>query len=182
MAEELIIKCCAPTLAGLKAGSIFCVGKKWGNMGAELKECIDVLKSKGLKVRSMKGCKGQRLIYVYRPDIVRRMVEDKGCACLLKNYGYCTDSAESAVSCLLDRIRRENEFPHEIGLFLGYPREDVEGYICNKGKNYRMSGMWKVYGDKERAEKKFAAYKKCTDVYIKCYKRGSHLDKLTVGE
>lgn len=180
MAEELIIKCCAPTLAGIKAGSIFCVGKQWGQMGVELKKCIDVLKAKGLVVKSMKGCKGQRLVYVYRPNIVKLMVEDKECACLLKNLGYCTDSTESAVNCLLNRIRIADEFPHEIGLFLGYPKEDVEGYIDNKGKNYCLCGMWKVYGDKNKAERKFAAYKKCTDVYMRCYKKGSCLDKLTV--
>ena len=42
-------------------------------------------------------------------------------------------------------------FPHEIGLFLGYPFEDVMGFIENKGENYLCSGCWKVYSCEQDA-------------------------------
>ncbi len=51
-------------------------------------------------------------------------------------------------------------FPHEIGVVLGYPLEDVKGYIINKGKNYLLNGYWKVYHNKEQAERIFENYKK----------------------
>ncbi len=43
------------------------------------------------------------------------------------------------------------QFPHEIGLFLGYPPEDVCGYIRNKGKCQKCTGHWQVYGDENFA-------------------------------
>lgn len=35
---------------------------------------------------------------------------------------------------LAERIQQEPQFPHEIGIFLGYPVEDVLGFIENKEK------------------------------------------------
>ena len=69
---------------------------------------------------------------------------------------------------------------HEIGLFLGYPLEDVQGFIENCGKNYRLCGCWKVYGDPQAALRCFARYEKCARVYLQCYQNGHSLSRLTV--
>lgn len=45
------------------------------------------------------------------------------------------------------------EFPHEVGLFLGYPPEDVEGFIENKARSCKITGYWKVYSDEEKAKR-----------------------------
>ena len=55
------------------------------------------------------------------------------------------------------------EFPHEIGLFLGYPPEDVEGFCRYQGQNYKLCGRWKVYGDREAACRRFQRYDHCRD-------------------
>lgn len=62
---------------------------------------------------------------------------------------------------LRKRIRCHSEFSHEIGIFLGYSPDDVIGFIQNKGENYLLCGYWKVYGNKERAERTFKNYDKC---------------------
>ena len=51
------------------------------------------------------------------------------------------------------RLRRESDFPHEVGLFLGYPPRDVEGFIREKARRAKCTGAWKVYGDEEAARK-----------------------------
>ena len=53
------------------------------------------------------------------------------------------------------RIAMSKDFPHEIGLFLGYPIEDVVGFIRYAGKGCKLSGLWKVYGDAEAASRLF---------------------------
>lgn len=45
--------------------------------------------------------------------------------------------------------------PHEIGLFLGYPLDDVKSFIKNKGKNCICCRYWKVYHHPEQAQKTF---------------------------
>ena len=64
------------------------------------------------------------------------------------------------------------EFPHEIGLLLGYPAADVEGFIENKGQDSLYSGYWKVYDDVEHAKRLFDAYNKCRDRLLKAVAEG----------
>lgn len=72
------------------------------------------------------------------------------------------------------------EFPHEIGLFLGYPPEDVCGFIENRAGGYKCVGEWKVYGDADKAKEIFAKYRKCTEVYCAQFAQGKSIERLTV--
>ena len=84
---------------------------------------------------------------------------------------------------LLDELSRRMRsakaggFPHEIGLFLGYPLEDVTGFIAAGGAEYRCSGCWKVYGDVEQAQRLFRRYAACRKRYLAMASSG-----LTLGE
>ena len=72
------------------------------------------------------------------------------------------------------------EFPHEVGLFLSYPPEDVKGFIDNHAANFKCAGVWKVYGDEQRARQTFEKYKKCTQIYCDLWRSGSGLEQLAV--
>ena len=87
---------------------------------------------------------------------------------------------EENVARLLRRLTACPCFPHEIGLFLGYPLEDVRGFMENCGRNYRLCGCWKVYGDPEAALRCFARYRKCARLYLQRYTEGHSLSRLTV--
>ena len=56
--------------------------------------------------------------------------------------------------------------PHEIGIFLGIPRGDVEGFIKNQGKNYLLNGYWKVYTGLDRAIELFRSYDASRYMYL----------------
>jgi len=64
------------------------------------------------------------------------------------------------------------EFPHEIGLFLGYPVEDVRGFIEQRGKDCKLSGYWKVYGDEQAARRLFHQFDRCRDTARGYIERG----------
>ena len=49
----------------------------------------------------------------------------------------------------------KQSFPHEIGVILGYPLEDVKGYMENGGQKCLLNGYWKVYNNPEEAKRKF---------------------------
>lgn len=80
----------------------------------------------------------------------------------------------------MKRLRENKDFPHEIGLFLGYPPLDVEGFINNRKDELKCTGYFKVYSDKAKALKLFAQYKKCTEVYSKLVQKGRSIERLTV--
>ena len=54
-------------------------------------------------------------------------------------------------------------FPHEIGAFLGYPVNDVRGFIQNEGKGCLMTGYWKVYENLAGAKMIFNKYDRAKD-------------------
>lgn len=187
MPEDLIIKHCSPTLAGLKSGSMFSVTFDSNEeMVAALKEINGVLKQKGLRAMPFKKSETRHLIYIYRPAHLIEELKSPHAMAILKSLGYEVGNLPKCLSELARRIKDDKEFPHEIGLFLGYPPEDVSGFMeykCGKdgcGSEPKCTGCWRVFGDKEAAEKKFKQYKKCTRVYSDVFNKGRPLDKLIV--
>ena len=76
-------------------------------------------------------------------------------------------------------MAKMQEFPHEIGLFLGYPPEDVAGFIRHQGSHYKLCGKWKVYGDVERAKALFCEYDRCSECLQRHLNSGGRLSDFT---
>ena len=181
MSEEMIVRHCSPTLAGLKTGNLFsCTYRGRAEILAFLREWNNKLRSKGVRLIPLRLADGKALIYVYRPSQLSRDLSDSAVCELLSQRGYCTESCEKCVVELMRRVRESGDFPHEIGLFLGYPCEDVRGFIENKAAFAKCVGCWKVYGDADKAQKQFAKYKKCISIYQKQWTDGKPITKLTV--
>lgn len=179
MSEEQIIRNCSPTLAGLKTGSLFAAEF------ADRRERVETLRSwnamllkKGLRAMPLGEKKGRTLVYVYRISRLSRDLQDPETRRILRERGYDCDRPELCIVRLVKRIERGAEFPHEIGLFLGYPPEDVSGFI--RGGECKMTGAWKVYGDEAAAARTFARYKKCARIYGELYSSGRSAERLTV--
>lgn len=181
MSEDVIVKHCAPTLAGMKTGNMFsCLFTDEDEMRDSVRYWNRLLVRKGLRVLPFKFQDNRALVYVYRVShLVRDMKDDSVCR-LLKKMGYETEMPERCIVQLIRKLERCSEFPHEIGLFLGYPPEDVCGFIENRAQGCKLIGCWKVYGNEEEARMTFAKYRKCTDVYTAQFAGGRSVDRLTV--
>ena len=70
-------------------------------------------------------------------------------------------------------------FPHEMGVFLGYPMADVKGFIKYEGKNYLYSGYWKVYENVEERKQLFENYEQVRRVFIQEAEKGKNLWEIT---
>lgn len=181
MSEDYIVRNCAPTLAGIKTGNMFtCPFESKETLLDFVRKMNKRLVCKGLRILPLRFSDKKALIYLYRPTKLRRDLTHTAAAELLQRHGYNTNSCEQCVVHLMKKLREQAEFPHEIGLFLGYPPEDVYGFIENKACDCKCVGCWKVYGDEEAAKKKFAQYKKCSRVYWDQWKKGKDIERLTV--
>ena len=181
MQDEVIVRQCSPTLAGLKTGNLFSVDySSEDEMREILKNLNNRLSFKGLRAVPVRYGKRKALIYLYRPEKLRQDLMDSEANRLLCERGYCTDCPEKCVAKLIEKVRTNSEFPHEIGLFLSYPPEDVRGFIENKANNYKCVGTWKVYGDEEAARKTFCRYEKCTNCFYRQFCKGMSIERLTV--
>ena len=99
---------------------------------------------------------------------------------VLKEKGYSYTNADLCVAELAKHLRQDAKFPHEIGLFLGYPVKDVLGFMNSPEEGVKYTGFWKVYGDKESALKIFDKYKRVTEIYSMAHKNGKSLEQLAV--
>lgn len=181
MSEELVVRQCAPTLAGIKSGSLFpCTFASRAELTAELRRMNARLVPKGLCLMPLRYDGERALLYLFRPAGLRRDLADPLAAELLRRHGYACGSCGRCVARLCHRMREDAGFPHEVGLFLSYPPEDVRGFMDNRAENFKCAGLWKVYGDEALARALFRKYKKCTEVYCRRFRAGDGLDELAV--
>ena len=185
--ETVMIEQCAPVLAGLKPAGLFRYETRdCADLAARVHRWNDQLGEKGLKVRVLKGCAQTHryLIYVYRESRLRQVLADEAVREFLHREGYALPEDASDCDGMLRQLSRrlccEADFPHEIGLFLGYPPEDVAGFVRHRGKGCKCVGCWKVYGDEAAARRQFAAFKACTANYCRRRAKGASLARLAV--
>ncbi|MDR2782245.1 MAG: DUF3793 family protein [Treponema sp.] len=180
---EYLMRRCALTLAGLKCASLFTFPFTDAD---QLFSCVGdmntLLNGKGVYVIVLRqqGCKA--LVYVYRKSRLAEDLAQRGVGEYLRAAGY----EDGSVAGCLDRLRNRFEeyektgFPHEIGLFLGYPLYDVEGFCAHCGKNHLLCGYWKAYRNVEAAREIFRRYKACEAAYRRQFAQGKSIAQLVV--
>ena len=119
-------------------------------------------------------------LFLYREELLYPAITIGLRQQFLEKCGYSIAKEQmSSVLSLLGRRYRNywitGEFPHEIGLFLGYPLTDVEGFIRNHGRNYLLCGMWKVYSRVQVAETAFLFFHRLRDRAIELAEAKSEL-------
>lgn len=181
MSENMLIDHCSPTLAGVKTGSLFtCDYKCKKKVYREIRHLNRILVPKGLRLIPLRFHKGKVLVYLYRPDQLENDLTDCTAAHLLRQCGYSLKNGNCCIVELIDRLNSDNSFPHEIGLFLGYPPEDVDGFMNKSSSAFKYSGLWKVYGDVDKAKRTFETYRRCSEYYRYRWQKGNTLEQLAV--
>lgn len=120
------------------------------------------------------------IVYVYRRKHLEQIFEDRDYQKFLTKMGYAKMDLDSLLAQLTFRLETHSEFPHEIGVFLGYPLRDVVGFIENHGQNFTCCGFWKSYSDPAEIQACFACYRKCIHTYMALLAQGIPLEKLAV--
>ena len=191
MFEQELIEHCSPTLASIKAASLFTYTyKSLKELHVRVTYWNSKMKRKGITFDILSENVGvnKALIYVYRRADLEKILNRDEISKFLLKQGYLIDDNEidGEVNCekiilqLKKKFEKLNQFPHEIGIFLGYPIGDVKGFIENHGCNCKCTGYWKVYCNEEEATKTCRKYKKCRDIYMNLWISGRSVMQLTV--
>ncbi len=170
----------APTLEGIKPGSLISFNKqRIKNCQAILKQYKTCMECKGIYFFVLSETSNWLLLFIYRKNALTEIINNKDVQDFLEFYGYVNiRTLNQYLRYLKIRMSLQKGFPHEIGVFLGYPLEDVKGFIENSGRHFKMSGLWKVYSDTKRAEKLFAKYAECSDRFCSCLLNGQSIEDL----
>ena len=179
MLDRAIIDHASPTLARLKLGNLFNYTIR-GDFDAEFAGLRAMLSGKGVALSVLRKTREKALVYVYRADELAKALRNDSVRRLLKSCGYVRFDIDGALETLKSRLNDADAFPHEIGVFLGYPLEDVLGFIENGGRNCLACGCWKVYANECEALAAFKRYEKCKSVYQRLFASGCPLSRLTV--
>lgn len=183
--EAALVEYCAPTMAGVKPASLFFYRSPNGRPAVyeNVAGWARIFAPYGITVRVLKECKCEPafLIYVCREAWVARILSNRFTRSFLQAQGYrFSDGAEDLFRQLSRRLCLEKEFPHEIGVFLGYPLFDVVSFMENGGRNCAFCGYWKAYGDPLGAKKRSEQYRKCTCIYKRMFENGTPIPRLIV--
>lgn len=181
MSDSLLIRHSAPTLFGLKAGSLFlCPIEHEDELRRGLRIWNCLLRKKGLFAICVRRYSKKALIYVYRLSRLNRDLSHPLAVHILKGYGYPVGKTRACIGRLIRRLNEQADFPHEIGLFLGYPPRDVQGFIEDKAGTCKCCGWWKVYDNVAAATRLFQAFSSCRHACCELYAKGAPLEELVV--
>lgn len=151
-----IILQCAPFLKGIKVSCGITIEER------SYSELRHIFNGTGISFVKLLESDGKCLVLFYREKELGEYLNRIGTRSFVRQYGYEEMTLEEMLRRLKMRIlafeKRGIGFPHEIGLFLGYPIEDVKGFIENEGKNYLLAGYWKVYSNPAAAKMIFNEY------------------------
>ena len=141
----------SPVLAGIKPAALLSLQSA----------CLDAWKRKKRSLCEDTGlsaieiCRGTTAftLLLYDAGSLSRTLHDPMARRLLKKYGYPVDTGiAKQLSHLKSRFHARcvssdgaQTFPHEIGIFLGYPPADVAAFIKTGGEGCLCCRYWKVY-------------------------------------
>ncbi|MFR8471015.1 DUF3793 family protein [Eisenbergiella tayi] len=173
---------CAPFLKGIKESAVVSLPR---DQAVE----FSVLAARtGLSWYFLLHEDGKDMVFIYRKKELERLLQKEDVSAFLKNRGYLQSgkihpfSICRILSELSRRVeayyRTKENFPHEIGVLLGYPTEDVEGFIANEGRDCLCTGYWKVYQNEQRAKHIFAAFDEAREVTVREVLEGKELLQL----
>ena len=182
--EEQLAYHTAPVLMGIKPAGLFSVGQALGDTWKQIRAFHQKMASSGLHIRILCSCKKRLLLFVYQEQRLEAALSPSIRTLLRKKFGYRqTQSLDAMLSELAEHIQQSATFPHEIGLFLGYPVADVLGFIAHHGEDYLLLGYWKVYRNAEQAKQLFSQYDGCRSYLCRQMKQGrSFYQALQVAE
>ncbi len=181
MLEQLLVEHGAPTLAKLKVGNLIqTVVHDDAAFEEERLRLARVLAPKGVSLTVLRKSDGHALVYLYRPKALKKLLACPLIQNFLQKEGYEHCTLGSAMATLRRRLTGAGDFPHEIGIFLGYPLDDVTSFIDQGGQNCALCGCWKVYHNVCQAQKTFRQFDRCREVYTRLYRNGWSMERLTV--
>jgi len=130
----------------------------------------ELLKILGLEYVMLKESNSCACVFIFKRHCLSHSIQGKNCRLLLQRCGYDnTLDVDQILSNLQTRFT--TSCPHEIGLLLGIPLDDVQGFIANQGRNYLFSSYWKVYSNPQHAKKIFRVYDSAKKTVIENYLR-----------
>ncbi|WP_317310589.1 DUF3793 family protein [Clostridium thermobutyricum] len=165
--EKYLLFTLSPVIGGLKPSSTITLSydkKEYSIWSNYKKEFLEILKLKEIVLR--KGTKAE-IILIYNEENLLNCINKKDNRKFLNKLGYdLTLTLEENLDILVYRYEKYH-CPHELGVFLGIPIEDVIDFMECSDKKCLMCGYWKVFNNYNNAKDIFNKYDISKNIMIK---------------
>lgn len=135
----------APLLAGEKISNLIIVNSRYANA------VIEMFRNTEISFFMISHTEEKVIFLLYKKAELVSCLKQNKVRQFFTNVGYETIELDEILITVSKKYENylmgKASFPHELGLLLGYPVEDVYGFINNNGKNFLYTGYWKVYYD-----------------------------------
>ncbi|MDD6206946.1 MAG: DUF3793 family protein [Clostridiales bacterium] len=169
---------CAPVIVGLKTSNLLIVEN--GNMH----KVKNILKGSVMSCYVLLASEKKTTILLYNKRKLDLFLSDGKVKELLEELGY----GSTVLGDILPVFRARYEkymymsggtvFPHEMGILLGYPVEDVKGFIINDGKNSLYTGYWKVYSNLAEKLQLFQKFEWAKETLVQLVSKGVSMEDI----
>lgn len=161
---------CAPLITGLKVSNLLIIPK--GN-----EEVVKrILNRTGISFYRLIQTRTKTTFLLFRRNELEEFLSDENVRNVFMKAGYKSLQIGKILRTFSLRyeayMQGDKSFPHEMGLLLGYPVEDVVGFVENNGKNFLYSGYWKVYEHQKAKVKLFDKFKVAEETLIHLLSNG----------
>lgn len=156
----------AEVLEGAKPGNLVNITNRYRPCGRNLyslwkKYGSGLLRESGLEVRELADRGSSVLLFLYRSDQLRSLLARKSVSVILRKAGYTEPADPEKTLTELESRLSGDCFPHEIGVFLGYPLKDVIGFMGWARLSYACQGPWKIFGDPSESLRLAEVHREC---------------------
>ncbi len=176
---QLVLQC-APVLSGKKISNLFITSED------DAKVLEQFLKRTGFYFYRFFYANHKVTYLIFRRKELEEYLLSDEVVQILKLCGYTNISLGFVLRRFQIRYQEymlhQIDFPHEMGLILGYPVEDVRGFIENNGQNYLYSGYWKVYENLKEKLELFKSYEAVMNEQVYMLKSGMTLEEIICAE
>jgi len=156
---------CAPVITGIKISNLLMIA------GGKAGTVTELLKNSEISWFCLRLDEKKTAFLLYRKDALIRYLSRPQVQQLLVCLGYEDFSLKGVLRQFrkhyVAHMNEGAQFPHEMGLLLGYPVEDVVGFMNHSGKNYLYSGYWKVYANVSEKKRIFAQYDDARETLVR---------------
>lgn len=168
---------CAPVLKGVKISNILTVNTDSFGL------VENILANTKLSYRFLKVIDYRAILIIYRKERLKGYLSTNEISAFLKSLGY-TEELEEMFNLLSSRIqyaeKKSTSFPHEIGLFLGYPLSDVMGFLKQGEKECLYVGYWRVYNHVNSKIRLFQRYDRVREDVVRDILDGKSIEEIAV--
>lgn len=167
---------CAPVITGIKVSNLFIIDKN------KVNELYDIISGSDISAYFLYEDDTKANILLYRRVELQQYLLKKENREFIRALGYDSVYIDKMLPAFAVRFSiyqlTQDEFPHEIGILLGYPLEDVKGFMLNNGKNELYTGYWKVYDNLPEKLVLFKYYEAAREHFICLVAKGMDMNEI----